>query len=207
MNFPILDLRSPAHGHDALFPVVAPPEAGRTLVLHADDLDVAEYRARDITVKTQLDGHVQELLTVRRRDVAVTVTDARVTLACEPVTPHGILAGHVKLPWLVAVGGSSRHGRFDNDELRLIVQRELGDYAVLDIGFSDGTDVAEVAADIARRAARLWLETHPGSTSETTGSWREVAHAQRAEAPRGEFHLHWMPEHVPVAGMSRVAAS
>ena len=198
MSFPIVAVRTSHHAPDELFPLVAPPEADLPVVLHADDGHAMAVTAREISVRTQFEGRVRELVAVRRRGVEVTITDARVIVTCERA-PHGsVLAGHVKYPWLVAVGGSQREGRFDDDELRLIVQRSAGDYAVLTIGFEDGVDVNGLAQEIAHRAADLWLETHPDGRQENTALWQGIATAEKLHAAKGEFALHWMPDHIRV---------
>lgn len=203
MPFPIVTVRSLHHEPDELFPVVAAPSADLPVVMHSDDGEAISVLARELAVRTQNDGRVRELVTVRRRGIDVLITDSRVVVTAEHASPHGVLAGHVKYPWLVAVGGSAANGRFADDELRLVVQRSGGDYAVLTIGFEPDTDVHGLARDIARRAARLWLETHPGVMNESADRWREMAEVHRAKAKAGEFALHWMPEHVRVDSLNR----
>jgi hypothetical protein len=203
MPFPIVTVRSLHHEPDELFPVIAAPSADLPVVMRSDDGETLGVRAREITVRTQNDGHVRELVTVRRRGIDVLVTDSRVVVSAEHASPHGVLAGHVKYPWLVAVGGSSGNGRFDDDELRLVVQRSGGDFAVLTIGFEPDADVHGLAQEIAQRAARLWLEMHPGVKGEFAERWESVADAARGKAPAGEFALHWMPEHVRVDSLTR----
>lgn len=203
MPFPIVTIRSHHHEPDDLFPVVAAPTADLPVVLHSDDGATLGVQAREITVRAQHDGHVRELVTVRRRGIDVLITDSRVVVSSEHAGHHGVLAGHVKYPWLVAVGGSTGSSRFDDDELRLVVQRSAGDYAVLTIGFDAGVDVHALAQDIAQRASRLWLEMHPGVTSEAAEQWEAMADVARGDAPAGEFALHWMPEHVRVDNLTR----
>jgi hypothetical protein len=203
MPFPIVTVRSHHHEPDELFPIVAPPQADMPVVMHADDGEIVSAQAREMTVRTQHDGHVRELVTVRRRGIDVRVTDARVVVSAEHSPHHGVLAGHVKYPWLVAVGGSMSNSRFSDDELRLVVQRSGGDYAVLTLGFEPDADVHGMARDIAQRAARLWLEMHPGAHDERAEQWLSVAEAQRGKAKAGEFALHWMPEHVKVDSLVR----
>lgn len=203
MPFPIVTVRSHHNDPDDLFPVISAPAADLPVVLHSDDGETLGFQAREITVRTQHDGHVRELVTVRRRGIDVLVTDARVVVSAEHAGHHGVLAGHVKYPWLVAVGGSTGNGRFDDDELRLVVQRSAGDYAVLTVGFDSGVDVHGLAQDIAQRACRLWLEMHPGVKGETAEHWAAMAEVARGDAPAGEFALHWMPEHVRVDNLTR----
>lgn len=203
MPFPIVTVRSVHNEPDELFPVIAAPSADLPVLMHADDGETLGVRAREITVRTQNDGHVRELVTVRRRGIDVLITDSRVVVSAEHASPHGVLAGHVKYPWLVAVGGSTGNGRFADDELRLVVQRSGGDYAVLTIGFEPDMDVHGLARDIAHRAARLWLEMHPGVKGEAADRWRAAADVQRGKAKAGEFALHWMPDHVRVDSLTR----
>lgn len=202
MSFPIVDVRTQHHAPDELFPLVA--EADLAVVLHADDTRAMSVTGREISVRTQLEGHVREVVAVRRRAVEVTITDARVIVTCEHVPRGSVLAGHVKYPWLVAVGGSSRQGRLD-DELRMIVRRSAGDYAVLTVGFEHTVDVNALARDIARRAADRWLETHSGDAHENTALWQGLAAAEKLQAADGEFALHWMPDHVRVDTPNRPA--
>lgn len=203
MPFPIVAVRTPHHAPNDLFPLVAPPEADLPVVLHADDGHAMSVTAREISVRAQLEGRVRDLVALRRRGVELVITDARVIVTCEHA-PHGsVLAGHVKYPWLVAVGGSQREGRFDDDELRLIVQRSAGDYAVLTIGFEDGVDVHGLAQEIAHRAAGMWLASHPDGRHENTALWQGVAASEKLDAVKGEFALHWMPDHVRVDSLNR----
>jgi len=203
MPFPIVTVRSRHHEPDELFPIVSSPAADLPVVMHSDDGETLSLRAREITVRTQHEGHVRELVTVRRRGIDVLVTDSRVVVTADHASPDGVLAGHVKYPWLVAVGGSTSNGRFSDDVLRLVVQRSGGDYAVMTIGFEPDADVHGLARDIARRAARLWLEMHPGVMSESADNWRAMAEVHRGKAKAGEFALHWMPEHVTVDSLAR----
>jgi hypothetical protein len=205
MSFPIVAVRTPQHAPDELFPLVAPAEADLSVVLHADDTGPMALTAREISVRTQFEGRVRDLVAVRRRGVEVVITDARVIVTCERAVRGSVLAGHVKYPWLVAVGGSDRRGRFDDAELRMIVQRSAGDYAVLTIGFEPAVDVNGLARDIARRAAALWLETQSDGVDESTPLWQALATAERLEGEQGEFALHWMPEHIRVDSLSRPA--
>lgn len=169
--------------------------------LRPDDRNPVTFRAREITLRSQLDGHITELLNLRRSDVVATLTDLRVALAVNPTAEHGQMDGEVDLSWVVAVGGSTGKGR-ERDHLRIIVQRMSGGYLVVDLGMApEEQDVHEIAAAIARRAAEHWLVRHRGETGEVAETWVRLATAaplQDSPEDVGDYHLHWMPEAQPV---------
>lgn len=194
MPFPIA-IRSPRQLPDGLYPVVR-AGAGLPVVLTAADGGVRDLTARTMTIRTQNGGHVRDSVSVRRGGIDVLVTDSRVVLTGARPTPDSVLAGHVLLEWIVAVGGSTGRGLFSDDALRLVVRMENGDYHVITLVLDGDVDVHEVAQDIARRTAVRHLATHSGGSRET--AWRGLTGVARQSAPPGEFALHWMPTHVAV---------
>ncbi|RJS45411.1 hypothetical protein [Nocardioides cavernaquae] len=199
MSFPMVTVRSLEHAPDARFPLMAAPGTGRLVTLEPGDGAVSTLRVREVAVRSQLDGHVREVVHVRRHGSELMVTDARVVVCSTHVEGRSIVTGHVRYPWLVAVGGSRADGRHGLDELRLIVQAASGDYAVLTLGFDRhvdwGADVYGLAAVIADRAGRSWLREHPGADSARRSEWAATVGARRKVARPGEFALHWMPEY------------
>lgn len=168
--------------------------------LRPDDRNPVTFRARELSLRSQLDGHVIELLKLRKSDVVATLTDVRVALAVNPSAQHGQMDGEVDLGWIVAVGGSTGIRR-KADQLRVIVQRMSGGYLVLDLGLAPGQDVHGIAAAIARRGAEHWLARHCGETGEVAETWVRLATAaplQDSAEDAGDYHLHWMPEARPV---------
>jgi hypothetical protein len=219
MSFPMVTVRSLEHAPDARFPVMAAPGTGRLVTLEPDDGAVSTLRVREVAVRTQLDGNVREVVHVRRHGSELMLTDARVVVSSTHVEGRSIVTGHVRYPWLVAVGGSRADGRHGLDELRLIVRCAGGDYAVLTLGFDrhvdrsrprhldGGADVYGLAADVADRAARSWLREHPGVDSAQRAGWEAMVGARRKIARPGEFALHWMPEYVRVPEVANGALS
>lgn len=195
MPFP-LAIRSPHQLSDELYPVVRTDDAGRPVALDARDGAVRELVARSVTVRTQNNGHVRDGVSVRRGGVDVLVTDARIILVGTRPTPDSLLAGHVLLDWIVAVGGSTSRGFFRDDALRLVIRMMNGDYHVLTLVLQGDVDVHEVAQDIARRTAVRHLSTHVGGARER--AWQGLAGVAKQTAAPGEFALHWMPTHVAV---------
>jgi hypothetical protein len=168
------------------------------------DGTVSTVPVREVAVRTQLNGHVREVVHVRRHGAELMITDVRVVVSSAHVTSRSIVAGHLRYPWLVAVGGSRAHGRHGLEELRLIVRCVSDDYAVVTLAFEVGEDVCGLAAVIAGKAGRNWLCEHPDAPGEQRSRWEKIAAAERTTARPGEFALHWMPEYerVPAAANS-----
>lgn len=194
MPFP-LAIRSPHQLADELYPVVR-AGAGLPVALTVEDGGVRDLAARTMTVRTQNGGHVRESVSVRRGGIDLLVTDSRVVFTGARPTPDSVLAGHVLLEWIVAVGGSTGRRLFGEDALRLVLRRDNGDYHVITLVLDGDVDVHEVAQDIARRTAVRHLATHSGGARES--AWRGLVGVARQSAPAGEFALHWMPTHVAV---------
>lgn len=175
--------------------------------LRPDDRNPVTFRAREVSLRSQLDGHVTELLNLRKSDVVATLTDLRVALAVNPNAQHGQMDGEVDLSWIVAVGGSTGARRMP-DQLRIIVQRMSGGYLVLDLALApEQQDVHALAAAIARRTAEHWLVRHREETGEVAETWVRLATAAPlldSDEDAGDFHLHWMPEAQPVPDPSLV---
>ncbi len=194
MSFPLV-LRSPLQSGDHLRPAMSTFGDGLPVVLDEADGAVRDLTASGITVREQDNGHVR--VTHRsRRATDVLVTDARVILVGERHADR-LAAGHVRLDWIVAVGGSTGRGFFRSDELRLVLQHADGAYAVVTLAFDSDVDVHEVAQDIAQRAAQAWLATGTGPDVQ---QWQALASAPKLAAPEGEFALHFAPSYVRVAG-------
>jgi hypothetical protein len=204
MTFSMVEVRSRDQAPDTLFPSMAPPGAGPRVAVEPGDGTVSTVPVREVAVRTQLDGHVREVVHVRRHGAELMITDTRVVVSSTHVASRSIVAGHLRYPWLVAVGGSRAHGRHGLAELRMIVRCLSDDYAVLTLGFEVGEDVGDLAAAIAGRAGRNWLRQHPDAPGERRSRWEAIAAAQPTTAPMGEFALHWMPEYerVPAAANS-----
>lgn len=217
MSFPMVTVRSLEHAPDALFPGMAAPGSGSLVTLEPGDGAVTSLRVREVAVRTQVDGHAREVVHVKKHGSELMVTDSRVVVCAEHTEARSILAGHVRYPWLIAVGGSRAEGRHGLDEVRLIVQCADGGFAVLTLGFDRrvdrrfdwgpdvGVDVDALAADIAGRAARSWLREHPEVHGEERSQWENAAQAQPKTNRCGEFSLHWMPEYVRVPEASNRA--
>ncbi len=195
MSFQIVTIRSLDQAPDTLFPSMGAPGSAHRISLEPDDGVVSLLRVREVAVRTQLDGHVREVVHVRRHGSELMVTDARVAVCADHVASRSIMAGHVRYAWMVAVGGSRAAGRHELDELRMIVRFQGGDYAVVTLGFDPGEDVHGLAAVIAGKAGRRWLSGHPDASLERRSLWESVAAARRQLALPGEFALHWMPEY------------
>lgn len=191
MPFP-LALRSPRQLADEFYPAVTP--AGSPLPVYLDRADgsVRDVTARSLKLRTQRDGHVRDGV-VLRGGLDLLLTDARLVITGGRPTPDSVLAGHVPLDQIVAVGGSSSGSLFQNDALRLVIRIASGEYRVLTFTFDTEMDVHELAQDVARRTALLWLETHGGG--DFAGRWHALASVARLHAPDGEFALHSMPEY------------
>jgi hypothetical protein len=179
-----------------LYPVVTPSGAALPVLLGDDDGAVRDLTARSLTIRTQRDGHVRERVAVRRGGVDVLVTDSRVILAGARQPADSLLAGHIRLDWIVAVGGCTERGVFRGDALRLVLQFDNGDYSVVTLSFDSDLDVHELAQDIARRTAARWLATHVAGP--LTERWSALASVARQSAEHGEFALIWMPSHARV---------
>lgn len=195
MPFP-LAIRSQHQLPDVLYPVVTPSGAALPVLLSDEDGAVRDLTARTLTIHAQREGHVRDRLAVRRGGVDVLVTDARVVLAGARQSADSVLAGHVLLDWIVAVGGCTERGAFRGDALRLVLQFDNGDYSVVTLTFDGELDVHELAQDIARRTADRWLATHVAAP--LTPRWTAMAAVAKKTAGHGEFALHWMPSHTLV---------
>lgn len=195
-SFP-LACRSPRQLPDARFPVIAARNAPCPVVLTPEDGALRSIPMRSLTVNVQREGHVRGAAWLGRGAGDLLVTDSRVIVVGDRPTPDTLMAGHVLLDWIVAVGGCAEGSRFRDDALRVVIQLDTGEYRVLTFTFAAGVDVHEVAQDIARRTARSWLASQ--GSSPLVRRWHALAEAAKLTAEDGEFALHWTPSHTRVA--------
>jgi hypothetical protein len=194
VHIPIVATRASDSALDALFPIVGDPDVGTLRSAELGDEDVLELRAHEVAVRAQFEGHVRDIVHVRRHGSKVLVTDSGVMVSCVRVVGASVVAGDVRYPWLVAVGASLAAGRHDLDAVRLIVRRWAGDFVVFTLSFDEGEDVCRFAEEIAHRAARDWLRTHPAASTESADRWRTLLTARLRTTKRGEFAFLWSPE-------------
>jgi hypothetical protein len=99
-----------------------------------------------------------------------------------------LLVGHVRYPWLGRVAASPKIDWRTRDLLRLTVPAQASPLRVLGLTLTlpKGTDAAETAAEIARRAARYRL-AHTDIPEEKLAAVHAATEATR-QVPSGQYH-------------------
>jgi hypothetical protein len=181
-----------------------------------DGPNVVRLRARDIFYSES--GKV--VLKSLKVDIAVLVTDSRVAFGCtkydkgggywgDPIsmavsnigskalaayrTKGKMLLGQVRYPWLVAVGSTSHVGFGSDETLIFDVQVASGENHRLQLNLRREANAADIAADVARRAARHRLACSPDLQDHQRAEITQLLSAQplRQEAGKGKKDIYF----------------
>ena len=137
--------------------------------------------------------------------VEVWITDARVALACSTYDKGGtwyggvtalaltageravaavrrrgkMLVGQVRYPWISRVGSTAKFGWLTDERVILRFKDPDGDVWELYLTLPKRSDAAELAAEVARRAAAYRLSSDPDPQSNTIAALQELLGAER----------------------------
>lgn len=108
--------------------------------------------------------------------------------------------GHVRYPWLAAVGGSPKTSLLDQAQLVIRVVEptsEGGGLVAFTLSFSRSTDVLGMAADIGLRTARHHLASDQ-LTQPQRVAWEEFCQTISSAPTQGRVPVHVLPTHYHV---------
>jgi hypothetical protein len=118
--------------------------------------------------------------------VAVAVTANLVSKARAASRSRGkVLVGHVRYPWLKAIGASAKSSVGTSEAIRLEYAEKLGSATarkLIELTLPKNIDAALVAQEITRRAAAYRLAHYPDMTSEARARFETLSH----EPPKPE---------------------
>jgi hypothetical protein len=208
------------HDPDGLIYPIPGNSANAILFEARDGDDVEVVPAKAVALQLLNDGQTRKLASVADVKINLVITDARVAFACSKFDKGGgwvggvssmivlnsvskaraafrrrgkMLVGQVRYPWLGAVGGSEKRGWGDEERLRLVTPRPDGSKFLIDVTLPKNIDAPEVAAEIARRAARYL----GGRATGTGADLSELSNATRLDSEKGKFAHHQFPAPVP----------
>lgn len=228
MTYNILTLRTAEFDDGALYPVLG-DERNEIEFESWDGADVKTLHATSLTVSRAIGSSLSREVGISDIKASVFVTDARVAVACTKYDKGGgwrgaslavpvlnlasmaraaarrrgkMLVGHVRYPWLKAVGFTEKTGMTSSDGLRLVTVHKVdGNERTLyfDLGFPKGTDTAKLAHLISQRAARYRLGSGEPLKDEARVKFEELVsgHPLRGE-PKKYVHYS-MPTYFFVA--------
>jgi hypothetical protein len=110
-----------------------------------------------------------------------------------------VLVGHVRYPWLKAVGATSKTGFFTSEAIRLEFAQNLTTgivHSVLELTLPKNTDATQVAQDLIHRAASYRLAHFPEHDAEARAKFTSLSQAPPRLRPQpGKFAIQQMPNY------------
>jgi hypothetical protein len=121
-----------------------------------------------------------------------------------------MLAGQVRYQWLAQVGGSTKMGMLDSEQLRLVVAdgtRSDHPLLLVDLTLPKATDSAAVAQELVRRSSRFRL-AHDVIEDGDRAEFERLTAAPRIASEKGKFGMHVVPRYwLAKASTSRLPVS
>jgi hypothetical protein len=208
---------------DGLFFPVPSVEPNQVLLEDRDGNDTFLIPAKGTTVKRG--GKTIAAMS----DVHITmfVTGARVAFACSKYDKGGgwiggpsalvlnagskalaamrrrgkMAVGHVRYPWISAVGSTTKMGFLSEECLYFRVKTTEGNTDLL-LHLPKNVDAAGLAAEIARRAATYRLACESGPAEDELAALQGLALAQRREPVKDKVLYHVFPTFWPISEKS-----
>jgi hypothetical protein len=106
------------------------------------------------------------------------------------------LVGHIRYPWLVQVGATSRTGIRTSNALRLQIRDKTPDgirALVLEISLDKRADAPAIAQQIAQRCARFHLSHDISPDNKHHDTYQALANTPALTSARGSYAFHVMP--------------
>jgi len=187
MAFNILTIRTAEYEDGALYPVLG-DERNEIEFERFDGSNVKVVYATALRVHRQVGSSLVKEAGIAEIQASVYITDARVAIACTKYDKGGgwrgaslavpvlnlaskaraahrrkgkMLVGHVRYPWVSAVGFSEKAGFGTTDQLRVIINEKIEGVnrkTIFELDFPKGTDVGALARLIAQRSAAYRLQ-------------------------------------------------
>lgn len=219
-------------GDDSLYPELSAEGQPHVVALTPEDGKPAVFISSGLSVNTHVSGGGQKLLSVQDVKIEVLVTDSRLIVGCSKydkgggwtglgagalvaVAANGVskalaarrrrgkaLVGHIRYPWLAAVGGSPRQGWLDTEQLRLLVQRTTtdgGEALSLTLSMDKRLNSLAIAQEIAHRAAAWRLANDNITNPDEASTLRGLTTADLMDAKPKAFSLYTFPGNYPVS--------
>ena len=186
MAFNILTIRTAEFEDGALYPVLG-DERNEIEFEPIDGNNVKVVYATALRVHRQVGTSLVKEVGIAEIKASVYITDSRVAIACTKYDKGGgwrgaslavpvlnlaskaraahrrkgkMLVGHVRYPWVAAVGFSEKAGFGTTDQLRFTVNEKIEGVTrkvIFELDFPKGTDVGALARVIAQRTAAYRL--------------------------------------------------
>jgi len=225
VSFNVLTIRTGEFNEGSMYPVLGDDHCPIELET-LDGGGIDRLVASELRVGEFAGGGVRNVVRATKIRADVLVTDARIAVACDKYDKGGgwwgigtgavvavginvvsramaahrrkgkLLVGHVRYPWLIAVGGSPKQGMLDSEQLRLTLMDATGGTKrrlAFDLTLPSSFDSLALAQAIVQRAARYRLAHTPVDTDKEHAELERLAHAPRLAAEPKKFSLYTLP--------------
>jgi hypothetical protein len=228
MAYRFVTVRTQDDDDGTMYPIFSAPGTPYLFEIEpADGGNIAHFVAKGLSVKEQ-GGRASDVLKVSEVKLDVYITDARVVVCCEKFDKGGgwsgfgagavfalganavskaraahrrkgkMLTGHVRYTWLSQVGGSTKAGFLDEEQLRIVVKdgsQTDAPLLLIDLTLPKSLDSIAIAQSIAQRCAHYRLASAPIDTDEERQTFTDLTSASRRESTKGTFGMHQMPNY------------
>ncbi|MGH3151048.1 MAG: hypothetical protein ACRDOB_09995 [Streptosporangiaceae bacterium] len=194
-----------------------------------DGTNVVQAVATAVCVMQVGDRGLRNLVRLRDVKINIYITDGRLALACEKYDKGGgwvgfgagaviaitanavskaraasrsrgkVLVGHIRYPWLKAVGASSKTGFASTEAIRLEYTERISGASVrkvLELTLPRNIDATLVAGEIAQRAAAFRLAYYPELRPDARARFASLSQAPPKLQPEPKkFAFYHMPTH------------
>lgn len=218
-------------GEDALYPLVGAVDSQYVVDIDGRDGQVSVVQAKGLKVQELRGDKLVQVAKAADVKIDLYLTETRIAIGCEKydeggrywgfgagailaLAANGIsmavaavrrrnkaLVGHIRYPWLYAVGASSKTGWTDEEMLRLRcyqrvngVQRTL----YLDLTLPKSVSAVWVAQQLMQRSARYRLQHDPSMEPSERAAFEGLAHAPPLVPEPKKFALYDVPTAFPV---------
>lgn len=228
MTYSFLTIRSQDDEDSTYFPVAGPPEGQFLFEIEpSDGADIRQVKITGLDVHRQ-DAPGSELkLTEFEADLYLTAArlvvvskkfdkgarwvgfGAGAVVALAATAASGALAarrrrgkfagGHLRYPWLAAVGGHLKTGVLGDHRLRLVVHDDARLAPLfIDLTLTRGAQPTVLAADVVRRCAAFRLAATPMDDEVERAAFTTLTRAQPIEQQGRGYGVHHLPTSYPV---------
>ena len=226
MAYRFVTVRTQEDDDGTMYPIFSAPDTPYLFEIEpADGGNIAHFVAKGLAVQ-QKGGRASDVLKVSEVKLDVYITDARVVVCCEKFDKGGgwsgfgagavfalganavskaraahrrkgkMLTGHVRYTWLSQVGGSTKAGFLDEEQLRIIVKdgsQADAPLLLIDLTLPKSVDSIAIAQSIAQRCAHYRLASAPIDSEEERQAFTDLQSVSRRESTKGTFGMHQMP--------------
>jgi len=208
---------------DGLLHPIPSDKSNEVVLENRDGRAISSITAKGLVVQTGTESALRTIASVDDVAIRVSITDARIAFASSKFDKGGgwiggaavmvlantvskslaaartrgkMLVGHVRYPWLYAVGASPKTGLLDNEEVRLCLHTSSGEALVVDMTLPSDLAASEVAAEIVRRAATHRVACRQGL--EHAAEFETLRDTRAMAGAKGGYSFHLIPASQPI---------